>query len=327
LTTAAIKAAAISARVRRIEGRLVMSTLEDFKSQFETDGRFLANDGELPVVFSTRGGARFPGKLLFRAGLCVRAEMERGGAWALPDESPLDGVRFLLYFDSDRLYVVVVDHGRVLPLDETPTRIVSKRSFLANLRIARNLFAHGKVTADSPAVDTGAIERALVRGAIWLTPKSVSGFNAGDFPELGASRQQELLSAIQCFLAVAREVSSDGPATAEQYSNAAVAFANILAILDPYLPMPDEARSVEAALRTLNFPAWVVNWDYELGSDPDGVPAAWVDVFADDQTVPRAQLGRAASELTTLIRQVFQAAKIDRWPYIRLKTAVEHTVG
>ena len=51
--------------------------------------------------------------------------------------------------------------------------------------------------------------------------------------------------------------------------------------------MADEARGVEAALRTVNYPAWVVNWDYELESDADGVPAVWVNIFADDQTVPR----------------------------------------
>ncbi len=304
-----------------------MSTAEDFQGQFDADGRFLGKNGELAVIFATRGGARFPGKLYFKDGLCIRAEMERGGDWVLPDESPLEGVRFFLNFGNDRLYAVVVEHGRVIPMDETPARSGSKHTFLANFRIARNLFFHGKVTADSPTIDTSVIERAMARAAIWLTPKSVSGFNAADFPELGASRQQELLSAVQSFLSVAREVPSDKPATAEQYGNAAVAFAKILTILEPYLPMQDEARSVEGALRTVKFPTWVVNWDYELGSDADGVPAVWVYVFADDQTVPRARLGRAASELTTLIRQAFQTAKIDRSPYVRLKTAVEHKVG
>ncbi|HEY7426358.1 MAG TPA: hypothetical protein VH682_19150 [Gemmataceae bacterium] len=304
-----------------------MSIPEDFQSQFDADGRFLGKNGELAVIFATRGGARFPGKLYFKDGLCIRAEMERGGDWGLPDESPLDGVRFFLSFSTDRLYGVVVDHGRVVPLDEPRVRSGSKRDFLENFRIARNLFVHGKVAADSPTIDTAAIERTLARAAIWLTSKSVSGFNAADFPELGASRQQELLSAVQSFLAVAREVPSDRPATAEQYGNAAVAFAKILTILEPYLPLPDEAKSVEAALRTVKFPAWVVNWDYELGSDADDVPAVWVYVFADDQTLPRTQLGRAASELTTSIRQAFQTARINRGSYVRLKTAVEHKVG
>lgn len=303
-----------------------MITAEDFRNQFDADGRFRGENGELSIVFATRSGARFPGKLFFRDSLCFRAEMERGGDWALTDESPLH-VSFLVSFGNDRLYRLWVAFGRVMLLDEAPAQSGSKRTFLTNLRIARNLFVHGKVVADSPEVDTSAVDRTLTRAAIWLTPKSVSAFNAADFPELGANRQQELLSAVQSFLAVAREVPSGEPATAEQCGNAAVAFSKILTILDPYLPMPDEARSVEAALRTVKFPAWVVNWDYELGSDADGVPAVWVDVFADDQTLPMAKLGRAASDLTTSIRQAFQATQIDRWPYVRLKTAVEHKVG
>ena len=50
-----------------------MLTPEDFKSQFDADGRFLGKDGELAVIFATRGGARFPGKLYFKDGHCFRA--------------------------------------------------------------------------------------------------------------------------------------------------------------------------------------------------------------------------------------------------------------
>ena len=64
---------------------------------------------------------------------------------------------------------------------------------------------------------------------------------------------------------MAREVPSDKPATAEQYGNAAVAFAKILTILEPYLPMQDEARSVEGALRTVKFPTWVVELGLRVG--------------------------------------------------------------
>lgn len=303
-----------------------MITAEDFRNQFDVDGRFHRGNGELPIVFATRGGGRFPGTLLFKEGLCWRAEMERGGEWALPDESPLH-VSFLVAFGTERLYRLWIAFGRVMLLDETPAQAGSKSSFLTNLRVARNLFIHGKAMADTPEVDTSAIERTLARAAIWLTPKSVSGFNAADFPELGVDRQQELLSAVQSFLSIAGEIAPEKPAMPEEYGNAAVAFSKILTILDPYLPMLDEARNVEGALRTVKLPPWVANWNYDLGSDADGVPAVWVDVFADDETVPRTKLGRAASELTTSIRQAFRAAQVDRWPYVRLKTVVEHKAG
>lgn len=303
-----------------------MASVTDFLNQFDEEGRYSALDGVLDVVFATRGDGRYPGKLHFSNGLCVRAEMEGGGDWAYPDNSPLNGIRFLLDFGDTSVHGIAIDQGRIVHLDEAQ-RQPTKREFLINFGIARNLFAHPRVTADSPSIDTATIARTLARAAIWLTPKSVAGFNAADFPELGLDRQRELQSAVQDFLAVARQVPADKPATDEQYGNASVAFLKLLDILGPYLPLPDEAKKVEAALRSVDFPTWVVNWDYELGSDSDGAAAVWVNVFADEQTVPRQHLGRAASELTTKVRQAFSASGVDRWPYIRMKTSFEHKAG
>jgi len=55
----------------------------------------------------------------------------------------------------------------------------------------------------------------------------------------------------------------------------------MLRILEPYLPTPDEGRKVAQALKSIEFPPWVVNWDYELGSDEEGGAAAWINLFAD----------------------------------------------
>ncbi len=303
-----------------------MSQLDDFKSKFDEEGRFRNRDGTQSVVFAMKGGGRFPGKLQFSNGLCVRAEMEGGGDWGHPDNSPIHGIRFLLDFGDERLHEVAIDQGRVIQLDEAKSPL-AKRDFLGNLRVARNLFVHPqRVEADSASVDTAAIADNLVRAAIWLTPRSVAGFNADDFPELGSVRQAELQTAVQSFRAVATQVPADKPATREQFGNARIAFARILEILAPYLPVPDEAERVEAALRSVDFPPWVVNWDYELASDSDGTSAIWVNVFADEQAVPKAQLGRAASELTSKVRQALDSHQIRRWPYIRLRTALEHKV-
>jgi hypothetical protein len=231
-----------------------------------------------------------------------------------------------LDFGEENPKAVVIDQGRIVHLDDAKGSS-TKRDFLANFRIARNLFVHPRVEADSPSIDTAATARTLARAAIWLTPKSVAGFNAADFPELGLDRQRELQAAVQDFLAVARQVPATKAATNEQYGNASVAFMKMLEILGPYLPLPEEAKKVETALRKVAFPPWVVNWDYELGSDADGVAAVWVNVYADEQNAPRTQLGRVASELTTKVRQELSAFGIDRWPYIRMRTALEHKAG
>jgi hypothetical protein len=304
-----------------------MSAVDDFRADFDLEGRWHERDGWLNVVFATKGGGRFPGKLHFADGLCVRAEMEGGGDWVNPDDSPLHGIRFLLDFGNGSLHGIAIDRGHLINLDDTKGTS-SKRDFLLNFRVARNLFVHPqRVDVDSPAIGTGTVPAALSRAAIWLTPKSVAGFNAADFPELGPDRQAELLAAVQSFKAVADQVPSSKTATNEQYGNASAAFAKIVAILEPYLPVPDEAKQVESALRDVEFPPWVVNWDYELASDSDGVAAVWVNVFADEQSVPRGQLGRAASELTSKVRQALDGKQIPRWPYIRMRTALEHKVG
>ena len=69
--------------------------------------------------------------------------MEQGGDWGLPDDSPLQGVRFLLDFGDARCGVAV-DMGRIVFLGEMAERD-RKRDFLANVRIGRNLFIHPRI--------------------------------------------------------------------------------------------------------------------------------------------------------------------------------------
>jgi hypothetical protein len=52
-----------------------MSASETFRSLFDEAGHYRAGEGEVPVTFATLGGSRYPGKLYFRGGLCIRAEM------------------------------------------------------------------------------------------------------------------------------------------------------------------------------------------------------------------------------------------------------------
>ncbi len=102
-----------------------------------------------------------------------------------------------------------------------------------------------------------------------------------------------------------------------------VAFKKILQILKAYLPVPHEAKNVEKALRGVAFPSWVVNWDYELGSDEDGGPAIWVNVFTGEDA-PRSEFGRFAVQIIPKIRQSLLIEGVDRWPYVRLRSATEH---
>lgn len=201
---------------------------------------------------------------------------------------------------------------------------MSKQDFLSNFRIARNLFVHPRVATDSSHLDPHELEQKLARAAIWLTPRSVRGFNASDFPELGLDRQKELQSAVRDFLEVANQVPPNKPATTEQYGKAAAAFAKMLEILDPYLAKPDEEKVIADALRSTELPPWVVNWDYELGRDADEEPVVWVTIFVEDGVASLTEYARMASRLEWTLHQALSAADMSVWPFVKVWTAAEH---
>jgi hypothetical protein len=206
-------------------------------------------------------------------------------------------------------------------------RVMSKRDFLDNLRAARNLCAHGDATAGNQHLDPAALERTLIRAAIWLSPSSMKGFRPDDFQELGKVQQQALADAVQAFDQIARQVPPDGPATDKQLKEGRVALEKILTILVNYLPDHEEAVQIRTALAKLDFPNWVVNWDYEPGSDDEGAPAVWITVYADEQVIRVDQYGRGVGDLLPKFRSTLTAAGIRRWPYIRLRTAREYKAG
>src|SRR5439155_20423682 len=98
-----------------------------------------------------------------------------------------------------------------------------KKDFLDNLRVARNLFGHARVSTDGRNLDPATVAKAITRAAIWLTPSAVKGFRAEDFPELGSARQQALADAVREFERVAAQVPPDAPATDQQVGDAKAA--------------------------------------------------------------------------------------------------------
>jgi hypothetical protein len=201
---------------------------------------------------------------------------------------------------------------------------MSKKDFLDNFRLARNLFVHGRATSDSRRLDPEALRRAINRAAIWLTPKAVEGFNEADFSELGPVRQRALADAVDDFERVARQVPPDTPANDTQVAEAGNAIHRMLQILEDYLPTNEEEAQIREALAKLDYPSWVRNWDFEAGSAEDGSPAVWVTLYADESAVPPDHFGRRAAEMIPKIRAAFTRAGVQRWPYLRVWTAREY---
>ncbi len=201
---------------------------------------------------------------------------------------------------------------------------MARQEFLDTFRVARNLFLHPQAEANRQQTDPKAAAERLARAAIWLAPNSVKGFNPDDFPELGPDRQRELQAAAQDFLAVAREVPRDSLATPEQYGKAAAPFRKMVEILQPYVATPDEGSKVVQVLRSQDLPAWVLNWDYELGSDHEGDPMVVVTLFVDWSAATPMEIARFASQLNQKLIHALPDAGVRRWPHIRVRTAEEH---
>lgn len=201
---------------------------------------------------------------------------------------------------------------------------MSKQDFLVNYRVARKLFAHGKVESDTSGLDPVSLERQISRAAIWLTPKSVEGFNGDDFPELAEDRRRDLEEAIRDFKEVAKDVPATKLATTEQLKRARAAFERARQILEPFVPTHEEVTRTGDALKKVKFPDWVANWDYEFASDADGAPAVRVTIYVDEETATLKQLGRYVSEMSSKIHSALSAARIERWPFLRMRSAAEY---
>jgi hypothetical protein len=141
---------------------------------------------------------------------------------------------------------------------------MAKHEFLENLRLARNLFTSPRLMVDDPSLDPQAWERLLFRRAIWLTPRSVAGFDVDDFKELGPDRQQELADAVREFLDVAGQVPPTAMPTNDQYTRGAAAMRKLLEFLGLYVGISEEEERFREAVRNLELPDWVVNWSYRF---------------------------------------------------------------
>ena len=199
---------------------------------------------------------------------------------------------------------------------------MAKHDFLTSLRTARNLFTH-RVQTDHPSLDPQQLEGQLSRAAIWLTPSTVKGFDIREFPELPPDRRTELKDSVEQFLHVAKQVHSTSPATKEQIQEGMSAFQRMLLLFQSYLPAQGEIKQVRGALETVQFPDFVLSWDFELGADSTGDPAVWVWVIVKDDATDRPDFTRLSTAVERKIREALNDAKVGRWPFVRFRTASE----
>jgi hypothetical protein len=97
---------------------------------------------------------------------------------------------------------------------------VAGEQFIDNLRVASRLLRSPIVESGRGLKSDADIASTLHSADLWLTPKSVEGFQAADFRDLPETQQQKLKSEIASFLDIAKKVPANKPASKSQSSQA-----------------------------------------------------------------------------------------------------------
>lgn len=202
---------------------------------------------------------------------------------------------------------------------------MSFRDFWTNIRTSAH-FLFPTVTADSPRLDTDRLEAKLRSASIWLTPKSVEGFESQDFAFLSEEERIRLGQAVAQFVALAQHVPPDEPATEEQVESALPPFQTILKIMQPDRYGDPDAfvigKKVEQCLAD-QIPQWVRDLRFETGEDANGEPAIWIWVEVEDEAANAAVFSQNTRHVRDLIATCIRKLDIPVWPYVRFRTSSE----
>jgi hypothetical protein len=194
---------------------------------------------------------------------------------------------------------------------------MASEEFLLNLRTAAR-FLSPSVQMNGIRLDPDYIERVLRRATIWLTPRAVEGFSVQDFPELTSDERTRLRESVESFLSVARSVPPNKPATDDQISKSAHAFATILDIMRPYL----EGFKVYHALKQQKFPPYVRDFAVRVGEDWSGDPAAHIWVVVSDDVGGHGFRSKFP-EVRRDVEEALERSGIDLLPYVMIRTETE----
>ena len=105
------------------------------------------------------------------------------------------------------------------------------RDFWTKVQTGASLLSPTVTMIGSAPSDSAYLQKAIQHADLWLTPKTVEGFSEADFEFLSLDDKERLHKAVDGFLAVARQVPSNKPATTKQAQTASRYFQVILELL------------------------------------------------------------------------------------------------
>jgi hypothetical protein len=134
---------------------------------------------------------------------------------------------------------------------------MAREQFIDNLRLADQLLA--PITMSWPGGKT-----TYYSGDPWLTPKSVEGFEPADFADWPKEEREELEREVAAFLAIAREVPPNQPATKAQSKQARKHLERVMMIVrDRLLPewLEAQEKMLDEAAAAAKAQGWYVEKD------------------------------------------------------------------
>jgi hypothetical protein len=199
------------------------------------------------------------------------------------------------------------------------------KDFWLNVRTGARFLTPG-TTADSPRLDVASIERTLGAAPVWLTPKSVAGFNPEDFQFLPGKDQKALREAVERFLEVARQLPRHQPGTEQQVQQALPQFARIIEILRPDKYADAQAFVIGKRLEqhlANQIPPTVLELRYETGPDWAGDPALWIWVILKDEATAKGLLLPNARQVRELLEDGVSELGFEHFPHVRVRADSE----
>ena len=111
---------------------------------------------------------------------------------------------------------------------------MAKQDFFQSVRTAVRFLAP-RVETDNPYTKPSELEQRLRGAAIWLTPKSVEGFNPQDFCDVPEQERESLIQDVSSFIGVAEAVRPDRPAKPGEVETALPRFLKIVTTVQKLL--------------------------------------------------------------------------------------------
>jgi hypothetical protein len=144
---------------------------------------------------------------------------------------------------------------------------VAREEFIDNLRLASRLLSSMSVSSEPGMPGDETLGHALPSADLWLTQKSVEGFDPADFPDWPCKELDDLTKDVAAFREITQQVGADKPATKAQSKQARKHLERVLkTVSGRLLPEWIEAQQemVAEATAAAESQGWYVEKDEKL---------------------------------------------------------------